>query len=179
MTTSLTLNIDFFIQFLSLESQHSLIWKITDFLFCFFPFLCAFLMDMCTCVQQCMSSESWWIVQWRAKSMRLCTPGLYISIHLLLMQQTQLWGSGTLCWRPNESWVIYHVESHSSSLTRMLYTTPFRFFYTCFPSIFCNSFILICQLFAFFIFLVLLEHFIFSLLFSNLTDHMDHLSWPI
>lgn len=34
----------------------------------------------------------------------------YISIHLLLMQQPQLWGSGTRCWRPIESWVIYHVQ---------------------------------------------------------------------
>lgn len=56
------------------------------------------------------------------------TRTLYISIHLLLMQQTQLWGSGTLCWCPNESWVIYHVESHSSSPACMLYTTPSWFF---------------------------------------------------
>lgn len=54
---------------------------------------------------------------------------LYISIHLLLMQQPQHWGSGTLCWRPNESWVIYHVESQSSSPASMPYTTPSWFFY--------------------------------------------------
>lgn len=34
----------------------------------------------------------------------------YISIHLLLMQQAQLGGCGTHCWRPIESQVVYHVE---------------------------------------------------------------------
>lgn len=52
----------------------------------------------------------------------------YISIHLLLMQQPHHWGSGTLCWHPNESWVIYHVESQSSSPACMPYTTPSSFF---------------------------------------------------
>lgn len=64
------------------------------------------------------------------------TRTLYISIHLLLMQQPQHWGSGTLCWRPNESWVIYHVESQSSSPACMPYTTPSWCFYTCLASIF-------------------------------------------
>lgn len=39
----------------------------------------------------------------------------HVSIHLLLMQQPQRRGSGTLRWRPNEPWVIYHVSSQSSS----------------------------------------------------------------
>lgn len=59
------------------------------------------------------------------------TRTLYISIHLLLMQQTQLWGSGTLCWRPNESWVIYHVESQSSSPACAPCTAP-SWFFICF-----------------------------------------------
>lgn len=39
----------------------------------------------------------------------------HVSIHLLLMQQPQRRGSGTLRWRPSEPWVIYHVSSQSSS----------------------------------------------------------------
>lgn len=98
------------------------------------------------------------------------TRTLYISIHLLLMQQMQLWGLGTLCWRPNESWVIYHVESHSSSPACMVYTTPSWFLYKCFAFIFCYSFILILKSFFLFIFPVLLGYMssYFFLIFSHL-----------
>lgn len=63
------------------------------------------------------------------------TRTLYISIHLLLMQQPQHWGPGTLCWRPNESWVICHVQSQSSGpacvpfLIFFVYTLHLLFFY--------------------------------------------------
>lgn len=100
-------------------------------------------MDVCTRTPQRMSLESWWMAGWRAKSMRLCTRGLYISIHLPLMQQPQHWGSGTLCWRPNESWVIYHVESRSSgpvctpSATPSPFLCPSARFSSCSVSVFC------------------------------------------
>lgn len=91
--------------------------------------LSASLMDVCTCIGQRMSLESWWMSGWRAKSRRLCTPPPYVFIHLRLMQQPrQRRGSGTLCWRPNESWVIYHVKSQGSSPARTPYTTPSWFF---------------------------------------------------
>lgn len=63
------------------------------------------------------------------------TGTLYISIHLLLMQQPQHWDSGTLGWRPNESWVIFHVESQSSSPS--CHTSLRPDFFIRFASVFC------------------------------------------
>lgn len=73
-----------------------------------------------------------WVKSKEHETVYATTP--YISIHLLLMQQPQRWGSGTLCWRPNESWVIYHVESQSSSPASSPYTTPSWFFLFAFIS---------------------------------------------
>lgn len=109
--------------------------------------------------------EFWIMMDGRVKSKEhesVYTRTRYISIHLLLMQQPHHWGSGTLCWHPNESWVIYHVESQSSSPACMPYTTPSSFFFI--------SFYLLVLLFP------SLRSFYFSIISSSMFNHHYFLS---
>lgn len=107
------------------------IWKITDFLL--LVSVSASLMDVCTRVSAAYEFTTMMDGEVKSKEHEtVYTRTLYIFIHLPLMQQPQRWGSGTLCWRPNESWVIYHVESQSSAPVCVCHTPLHLLFFICF-----------------------------------------------